>query len=125
LTGEDQGKRPFDGVVLVLDRARECGGLAGRPGGGENVKIGRQHGGAADNREETLADGGGLGFGGAYGDLKLDVKAIEALAKLPSLNELRARIVGMLKTPATRIACVLQAPGGGGARVIAAHATKE
>lgn len=59
--------------------------------------------------------------GGAYGTQKLDVKAIEQLAKLPSLNELRARIIGMLKTPATRIASVLQAPGGQVARVIAAH----
>lgn len=63
--------------------------------------------------------------GGAYGEQKLDVKAIEALSKLPSLNELRAKIVGMLQTPATRIACVLQAPGGGVARVIAAKAKKE
>ena len=64
-------------------------------------------------------------IGGAYGEQLLDVKAIEALAKLPSLNELRAKIVGMLKTPATRIACVLQAPGGQVARVIAAKAAKE
>lgn len=63
--------------------------------------------------------------GGAYGEQKLDVKAIEALSKLPSLNELRAKIVGMLQTPATRIACVLQAPGGQVARVIAAKAKKE
>jgi large subunit ribosomal protein L10 len=62
--------------------------------------------------------------GGAYGDQKLDVKAVEQLAKLPSLNELRARIVGMLQTPATRIACVLQAPGSQVARVISAHANK-
>lgn len=61
-------------------------------------------------------------IGGAFGEQKLDVKAIETLAKLPSLNELRAKIVGMLQTPATRIACVLQAPGGSVARVIAAHA---
>jgi len=59
--------------------------------------------------------------GGAYGAQKLDVAAIETLAKLPSLNELRAKIIGMLKTPATRIACVLQAPGGQVARVISAH----
>jgi large subunit ribosomal protein L10 len=64
-------------------------------------------------------------IGGAYGQQMLDVKAIEALAKLPSLNELRAKIVGMLQTPATRIACVLQAPGGQVARVIAAKAKKE
>ncbi len=63
-------------------------------------------------------------IGGAYGAQKLDVKAIEALSKLPSLNELRAKIVGMLQTPATRIACVLQAPGGQVARVIAAKAKK-
>jgi large subunit ribosomal protein L10 len=63
--------------------------------------------------------------GGAYGEQKLDVKAIEALSKLPSLDELRAKIIGMLKTPATRIACVLQAPGGQVARVIAAKAKKD
>jgi len=60
-------------------------------------------------------------LGGAYGTQRLDLKAIEALSRLPSLNELRAKIVGMLQTPATRIACVLQAPGGQVARVIAAH----
>jgi len=64
-------------------------------------------------------------IGGAFGDQKLDVKAVEALAKLPSLNELRARLVGMLQTPATRIACILQAPGSGVARVISAHSQKE
>jgi large subunit ribosomal protein L10 len=64
-------------------------------------------------------------IGGAYGDKKLDLKAIEALSKLPSLNELRGKIVGMLVTPATRIACVLSAPAGGLARVIAAKSRKE
>lgn len=64
-------------------------------------------------------------IGGAYGEQKLDVKAIEALSKLPSLNELRAKIVGMLKTPATRIVTVLQAPGSQVARVIAAKAKKD
>lgn len=64
-------------------------------------------------------------IGGAYGEQKLDVKAIESLAKLPSLNELRAKIVGMLQTPATRVACVLQAPGSQVARVVAAKAAKE
>jgi large subunit ribosomal protein L10 len=64
-------------------------------------------------------------IGGMYGEQRLDKKAIEALAKLPSLDELRAKIVGMLKTPATRIACVLQAPGSQVARVIAAKSKKE
>ncbi len=62
--------------------------------------------------------------GGAFGAQKLDAKGVEALAKLPSLNELRAKIVGMLQTPATRIAGVLQAPGGQVARVVAAKAKK-
>ena len=64
-------------------------------------------------------------IGGAFGATRLDAKAIETLAKLPSLNELRARLVGMLQTPATRIACVLQAPGGQVARVISAKSRKE
>ena len=64
-------------------------------------------------------------IGGAFGEQKLDVKAIETLAKLPSLNELRAKLVGMLQTPATRIACILQAPGGQVARVISAKSKLE
>jgi large subunit ribosomal protein L10 len=44
---------------------------------------------------------------------------------MPSLDELRARLVGMIKTPATRIAGVLQAPGGQVARVLAAYAKKD
>ncbi len=63
--------------------------------------------------------------GGVFGAEKLDVKAIEVLAKLPSLNELRAKIVGILQTPATRIAGVLQAPAGQIARVMGAKAAKE
>lgn len=63
-------------------------------------------------------------IGGAFGSQKLDLKAIETLAKLPSLNELRGKLVGLLQAPAQRIASVLQAPGGAVARVIAAHATK-
>jgi len=63
--------------------------------------------------------------GGAFGEQKLAVKDIETLAKLPSLNELRAKIVGILQTPASRIVGVLQAPGGQVARVIAAKAKKD
>ncbi len=43
---------------------------------------------------------------------------------LPSLDELRAKLVGMIQTPATRIAGVLQAPAGQLARVFAAYADK-
>ncbi len=63
--------------------------------------------------------------GGIFGEKVLTIKDIETLAKLPSLNELRAKIVGMLQTPATRIACILQAPGSQVARVIAAKSQKE
>lgn len=62
--------------------------------------------------------------GGAFGDTVLDKAGIAQLATLPSLDELRARIIAMLQTPATRIAGVLQAPAGQLARVTNAYATK-
>lgn len=52
----------------------------------------------------------------------LDAKNTMALATLPSLNELRGKLVGLLVAPATRIAGVLQAPAGQLARVMAAKA---
>ena len=55
----------------------------------------------------------------------LDVEGVTELARLPSLDELRGRIVGMLNTPATRIAGVLQAPGGQLARVVGAYGASE
>lgn len=61
-------------------------------------------------------------LGGGLDAETLDADGVKALATLPSLDELRAKIVGMLNTPATRIAGVLQAPGGQVARVISAHA---
>lgn len=63
-------------------------------------------------------------LGAALGDKVLDAEGVKALAALPSLDQLRAKLLGMLQTPATRIASVLQAPGGQVARVIAAHAKK-
>ena len=63
-------------------------------------------------------------IGGALGEEMLDVTGIQALASLPGLDELRAKIVGMISTPATRIAGILQAPAGQVARVIAAKASK-
>ena len=64
-------------------------------------------------------------LGGALGRTTLDANGVKALATMPSLDELRARLVGMIKTPATRIAGVLQAPGGQVARVLAAYAKKD
>lgn len=63
-------------------------------------------------------------LGGAFGTTMLDASGVKALAELPSLDQLRARLVGMIQTPATRIAGVLQAPAGQLARVLNAYATK-
>jgi len=60
--------------------------------------------------------------GGALGTQMLDASGVKALAELPSLDELRAKLVGMVQTPATRIAGVLQAPAGQLARVFGAYA---
>ena len=64
-------------------------------------------------------------LGGALGDEQLDVNAVKSLASLPSLEELRAKIVGMISTPATRIAVVMQAPAGQVARVLGARGASE
>jgi len=61
-------------------------------------------------------------LGAALGDKVLDAEGVKALATLPSLDQLRGKILGMLQTPATRIASVLKAPAGQVARAIAAHA---
>ncbi len=63
-------------------------------------------------------------LGGALGEKQLDAAGIKALATMPSLDELRAKLLGMLQTPATRIAGVLQAPAAQLARVFNAYATK-
>jgi large subunit ribosomal protein L10 len=64
-------------------------------------------------------------LGGALGKQTLNADGIKALAQLPSLDTLRAGLVGMISTPATRIAGVLQAPGGQLARVFAAYAKRD
>lgn len=64
-------------------------------------------------------------LGGSMGATALDKAGVEALAKLPSLDELRAKLVGMIQTPATRVAGVLQAPVGQLARVFGAYARKD
>lgn len=63
-------------------------------------------------------------IGGAMGETKLDAKGVEALSKMPSLDELRGTLVGLLQAPATKVARVVQAPAGQLARVCAAYAEK-
>ena len=61
-------------------------------------------------------------LGAGVGEHTLDAEGIKALAALPSLDEIRGQLIGLLNAPATRIAGVLQAPAGQLARVFAAYA---
>ena len=64
-------------------------------------------------------------IGGFMGTEVLDQKAVSALATLPSLDQLRGKIIGLLQAPATKVAGVLQAPAGQLARVFGAYAAKD
>ena len=64
-------------------------------------------------------------LGGSMGKTTLDADGVKALATLPSLDELRALLVGMIVTPATRIAQVVNAPAAQLARVFGAYARKD
>jgi large subunit ribosomal protein L10 len=63
-------------------------------------------------------------LGGAMGTTVLDPNGVKALASLPSLDELRAKLVGLIQAPATKIAQVVNAPAAKVARVLSAHAAK-
>ena len=63
--------------------------------------------------------------GGAMADTLLDVNGIKALAELPSLDQLRATIVGLIQAPATKIARTVSEPGAQLARIFSAYAAKE
>ena len=62
--------------------------------------------------------------GGAYAGKALDANGVKALAELPSLDELRAKLIGLLNAPATKIARTVKEPGGQLARVIQAKASQ-
>ncbi len=63
--------------------------------------------------------------GAIMGEAVLDQKGVGALATLPSLDELRAKLLGLINAPATKVAGVLQAPAGQLARVFAAYSKKD
>ena len=63
--------------------------------------------------------------GGALAGEGLDTGRITELAKLPSLDELRGKLIGLLQAPATKLAGVTQAPAGQLARVFSAYAAKD
>jgi large subunit ribosomal protein L10 len=60
-------------------------------------------------------------IGGGLSGQALDAAAVKALASLPSLDELRSKIIGLINAPATKLATLLQTPAGQLARVLAAH----
>ena len=63
--------------------------------------------------------------GGSMGATALDVEGVKALATMPSLDELRAKIVGLVQAPAQKLASITQAPAAQLARVFGAYAAKE
>ncbi|MGA8155585.1 MAG: 50S ribosomal protein L10 [Rhodoplanes sp.] len=63
-------------------------------------------------------------LGGALGNTALDADGVKALAALPSLDELRAKIIGLIQAPATKLAQVIIAPAAKVARVVQAYAAK-
>ena len=64
-------------------------------------------------------------LGGAMGSTLLDVAGVKALAELPSLDELRGKLIGLIQAPASKMARLMSTPGAQLARVIQAHASKE
>ena len=64
-------------------------------------------------------------LGAAVGQHRLDVDGVKVLATLPSLDVLRGTIIGLIRTPPTRVAGVLKAPASQLARVLAAYAEKD
>ncbi len=63
--------------------------------------------------------------GGAMGPTNLDQDGVKALASMPSLDELRGKLVGLLQAPAGKIAQVVNAPAGQLARVFGAYGAKD
>jgi large subunit ribosomal protein L10 len=64
-------------------------------------------------------------LGGAMGQTALDAGAIRSLATLPSLDELRARLIGLIQAPATKLAQLATAPGAKLARVVKAYSERD
>jgi large subunit ribosomal protein L10 len=91
-------------------------GIAYAPDPVSAAKVSVQY--AKDNDKFTVV-------GAIMGEQVLDAKGVDALAKLPSLDQLRATLIGLIQAPATRIATVIQAPAAQLARVFAAYADKD
>lgn len=91
-------------------------GIAYAPDPVSAAKVATQF--AKDNEKFAIV-------GAIMGGTVLDAAGVDALAKLPSLDQLRAKIVGLIQAPATRVAGVVQAPAAQLARVLSAYAAKD
>jgi large subunit ribosomal protein L10 len=98
-------------------------GLSGMLKGPTGIAFSTDPVAAARVCAKFAKDNGKLIFlGGSLEGQTMDADAVKALAALPSLNELRGKMVGLLQAPATKVAGVLQAPAGQLARVLSARA---
>jgi len=103
----------FEALAPSLYDRREKGFVAGHDEAGMGAGIGHARGTPLD---QALAGKVSVAEG-------VDsAPAVRALATLPSLDELRGKIIGLIQAPATKLAGLLQAPAGQLARVLAAHA---
>ncbi len=111
-------RKALDGSVGEAGEALFTGpvGIAFAPDPVSAAKVATQF--AKDNEKFTVV-------GGLMGQTVLDQAGIKALATLPSLDQLRAKLIGLVQAPATKVAGVLQAPAGQIARVIGAYAAKD
>jgi large subunit ribosomal protein L10 len=64
-------------------------------------------------------------LGGAMGKTRLDSAAVKALADLPSLDELRSQVIGLILSPATKVARLVKEPGAKVARALAARVAQQ
>ena len=110
--------KALDGSVGEKGEALFTGpvGIAYAPDPASAAKIVTEY--AKGNEKFTIV-------GALMGTTVLDQKGVGALATLPTLDEIRATLLGLLNAPATKVAGVLQAPAGQLARVFSAYANKE
>jgi large subunit ribosomal protein L10 len=64
-------------------------------------------------------------LGGAMGRTALNPDGVKSLATMPSLDELRAKLIGLIQAPATKLAQLTTAPAAKLARVVKAYAEKD
>ena len=109
--------KALDGSIGVEGDALFVGpvAIAFAPDPVSAAKVATQY--AKDNEKFTVV-------GGLMGEQVLDQASIKALASLPSLDQLRAKLIGLLQAPATKVAGVIQAPASQLARLFSAYAAK-